>query len=107
MRERERTESAARCCATVSGMSASPLLTAAHRLTSIAFPAISTAIYRFPADRAAQVAVGTVAGEIANAPGAMTRVVFCCFSPDAAECHKTAFAELGLGKRWSLPHQSR
>src|SRR3954468_15115266 len=29
-------------------------LAAAHRLTSIAFPAISTGIYRFPADRAAQ-----------------------------------------------------
>ena len=68
----------------------------AHRLTSIAFPAISTGIYRFPADRAAQIAVGTVAAEIANAPGVMTRVVFCCFSPDAAEHHKTAFAELGL-----------
>ena len=71
-------------------------LAAAHRLTSIAFPAISTGIYRFPADRAAQIAVGTIAAEIANAPGVMTRVVFCCFSPDAAEHHKTAFAELGL-----------
>ena len=71
-------------------------LAAAHRLASIAFPAISTGIYRFPADRAAQIAVGTVASEIANAPGVMTRVVFCCFSPDAAEHHKTAFAELGL-----------
>src|SRR5215470_1681622 len=37
------------------------LLAAEHELTSIAFPAISTGIYHFPADRAARVAVGTVA----------------------------------------------
>jgi O-acetyl-ADP-ribose deacetylase len=71
-------------------------LAATHRLESIAFPAISTGIYRFPAERAARIAVGTVAAEIANAPRGITRAVFCCFSPDAAEYHKTAFAELGL-----------
>ena len=71
-------------------------LAAAHRLESIAFPAISTGIYRFPAERAARIAVGTVAAEIANAPRGLTQVVFCCFSPEAAEHHKTAFAELGL-----------
>jgi O-acetyl-ADP-ribose deacetylase (regulator of RNase III) len=71
-------------------------LAAAHQLASIAFPAISTGIYRFPADRAAQIAVGTVASELANAPGSVARVVFCCFSPEAADHHKSAFAELGL-----------
>src|SRR5499427_10006681 len=35
-------------------------LAAEHGLGSIAFPAISTGIYRFPADRAARIAVGTV-----------------------------------------------
>ncbi len=71
-------------------------LAATHRLASIAFPAISTGIYRFPAERAARIAVGTVAAEIANASRGVTHVVFCCFSPDAAEHHKTAFADLGL-----------
>src|SRR4051794_32475943 len=50
----------------------------AHGLASIAFPAISTGVYRFPADLAARIAVGTVASEIAAAPGTLTRVVFCC-----------------------------
>src|ERR1700729_823980 len=36
---------------------AAPDLAAPHRLASIAFPAISTGIYRFPADRAARVGV--------------------------------------------------
>lgn len=71
-------------------------LATAHGLSSIAFPAISTGIYRFPADRAARIAVGTVASEVASAPRGITRVIFCCFSPDSAEHHKDAFAELGL-----------
>jgi O-acetyl-ADP-ribose deacetylase (regulator of RNase III) len=67
-----------------------------HRLLSIAFPAISTGIYRFPADRAARIAVGTVAAEIAASTRTIERVVFCCFGSDAADHHGAAFAELGL-----------
>src|SRR6266705_1495686 len=60
-------------------------LAAAQRLSSIAFPAISTGVYRFPPERAARIAVGTVVAEIANDPRGIKRVVFCCFSPDSAE----------------------
>lgn len=71
-------------------------LAAAHRLTSIAFPAISTGIYRFPADLAARIAVGTVSSEIAAQPRGIKHVTFCCFSEESAEHHKSAFADLGL-----------
>jgi O-acetyl-ADP-ribose deacetylase (regulator of RNase III) len=71
-------------------------LAAAHKLTSIAFPAISTGVYHFPADLAARIAVGTVASEIAAHPRGIERVVFCCFSAESAEHHKEAFADLGL-----------
>lgn len=71
-------------------------LAAAHGLSSIAYPAISTGIYHFPADRAARIAVGTVASEVASNPRGLGRVIFCCFSPDSAERHKEAFGELGL-----------
>jgi O-acetyl-ADP-ribose deacetylase (regulator of RNase III) len=71
-------------------------LAAAHRLTSIAFPAISTGVYGFPPDLAARAAVGTVAAELAAASRNIERVVFCCFAQDAADHHMTAFAELGL-----------
>jgi O-acetyl-ADP-ribose deacetylase (regulator of RNase III) len=71
-------------------------LAADHALTSIAYPAISTGIYRFPADLAARIAVGTVAAEIAAHPRGIARVVFCCFVPESAEHHKEAFADLGL-----------
>ena len=73
------------------------VLAAERSASSIAFPAISTGVYRFPPERAARIAVGTVAAEIAHAPRGITRVVFCCFSPDSAEHHTQAFAELGLG----------
>jgi len=71
-------------------------LAAERKLTSIAFPAISTGIYRFPPDRAARIAVGTIVAEIANAPEELERIVFCCFSQDSAEHHGAAFADLGL-----------
>ena len=71
-------------------------LAAGHRLGSLGFPAISTGIYGFPPDRAARIAVGTVASELAAAPRGITRVMFCCFAQSAADHHITAFAELGL-----------
>ena len=73
-------------------------LAAEHGLASIAFPAISTGVYRFPPDRAARIAVGTVAADVANAARGIARVVFCCFSPDSAERHHEAFVELGLAR---------
>jgi O-acetyl-ADP-ribose deacetylase (regulator of RNase III) len=50
-------------------------LAAAHRLASIAFPAISTGVYAFPADRAARIAVSTVAAELGAAERGITHVV--------------------------------
>jgi O-acetyl-ADP-ribose deacetylase len=64
-----------------------------HDLASVAFPAISTGIYRFPADRAAGIAVRTVAEALPSAPS-LTRVIFCCFSVDSARLHEQAMASL-------------
>ena len=72
-------------------------LAQANGLTSIAFPSISTGVYRFPADRAARIAVETVVEALKTTPG-VTRVIFCCFSNEAATHHKNAFAGIGLGK---------
>ncbi|HEY7229571.1 MAG TPA: O-acetyl-ADP-ribose deacetylase [Pseudolabrys sp.] len=71
-------------------------LAASNRLTSIAYPAISTGVYRFPPDLAARIAVGTVASEVAARPRGIARVTFCCFAAESSEHHKNAFAELGL-----------
>jgi O-acetyl-ADP-ribose deacetylase (regulator of RNase III) len=56
-------------------------LAAAHRLASIAFPAISTGVYAFPADLAARIAIGTVTAELGASDRGISHVVFCCFCP--------------------------
>ena len=55
-------------------------LAAAHLLESIAFPCISTGVYGYPREQAAQVAVATVRTTLAllDTPA---EVIFCCFSP--------------------------
>jgi len=55
-------------------------LAAAQGASTIAFPSISTGIYGYPVERAAEVAVQTVrtaAQELAT----IDEVLFCCFSP--------------------------
>jgi O-acetyl-ADP-ribose deacetylase (regulator of RNase III) len=63
-----------------------------HVLTSIAFPAISTGVYRFPADRAAEIAVASTIEALADAP-TVDRVIFCCFSNDSARLHEQAMTQ--------------
>jgi O-acetyl-ADP-ribose deacetylase (regulator of RNase III) len=65
-----------------------------YRLGSIVFPAISTGIYGFPADRAARIAVGTVVSEMSADPGLLRHVIFCCFAEKSAQLHIKAFASL-------------
>lgn len=47
-------------------------------VTSIAFPAISCGIYRFPPDEAVKIAVQTVIDTLPKSPE-LTRVIFACF----------------------------
>jgi O-acetyl-ADP-ribose deacetylase (regulator of RNase III) len=65
-----------------------------HELVSVAFPAISTGIYRFPANRAAEIAVATAVAALDVAPS-LTTVTFCCFSSDSARLHEAALAGFG------------
>jgi O-acetyl-ADP-ribose deacetylase len=66
----------------------------ANNLASVAFPAISTGVYRFPAERAAGIAVATTVDALQAAP-AVTSVIFCCFSRDSAAPHDSAMTAFG------------
>src|SRR5262249_57320403 len=72
-------------------------LAAEHGLASIAFPAISTGIYGFPADRAARIAVASVIADVSAIARSPARVIFCCFSDASARHHVEAMGERGLG----------
>ena len=61
---------------------------------SIAFPAISTGVYRFPVTRAASIAVATVADALGRAPS-IELVVFACFGEESLLAHEAALDRLG------------
>jgi O-acetyl-ADP-ribose deacetylase (regulator of RNase III) len=64
-------------------------LAVANGVRSIAFPAISTGIYRFPLARATDIAVGAVREFLAGAP-AIERVLFVCFNEATAAEYRRA-----------------
>jgi len=68
---------------------ASMALAQAQGLESIAFPAISTGIYGFPADRAAAIAVDAVFAAVSD-DQPVQQVIFCCFSAESARLHAAA-----------------
>ena len=61
-----------------------------HEVRTIAFPAISTGVYGYPAELAAEVAARTVASEIAAAPDAFDEILFACFSPASRDVYAQA-----------------
>jgi O-acetyl-ADP-ribose deacetylase len=65
----------------------------AHEIVSVAFPAISTGVYCFPADRAARIAVATTAASLAAAP--LINRVILLFSDESARLHIAMLDEFG------------
>ena len=63
---------------------------AEHGLRRLAFPAISTGVFGFPAERAARIAVGTVRQAVTSER--FDEVIFCCFSEPSARLHAEALA---------------
>jgi O-acetyl-ADP-ribose deacetylase (regulator of RNase III) len=61
-------------------------LATAHDVKTIAFPAISTGVYGFPHQRAAEIAVKTVKEWADECE--VERVIFCCFSRQTAEIYR-------------------
>lgn len=58
-----------------------------HGVHTIAFPNISTGIYRFPKQRAAEIAMATVR-EFLGANSGIEKVIFVCFDAENLEIYK-------------------
>ncbi len=57
-------------------------------LRSVAFPNISTGVYRFPKPQAAQIAVSTVQNFVAANPEAFTEIIFICYDEENYSLYK-------------------
>jgi O-acetyl-ADP-ribose deacetylase len=57
------------------------ILAASNSVQSIAFPNISTGIFKFPKKRAAEIAIKAVK-DFLNNDGTINKVIFCCFDEE-------------------------
>ena len=64
-----------------------------HEIRTIAFPSISTGVYRFPMDRAVRIA-GTVARQVLDGNPALEKVMLVCFGQSALDIHLQVVREL-------------
>ena len=62
------------------------------KLSSIAFPCISTGVYGYPLEKAAKVAIYTVQETLQEFSG-IKKVIFCCFSPIDLQIYKNILSE--------------
>jgi O-acetyl-ADP-ribose deacetylase (regulator of RNase III) len=63
------------------------LLAEEAKLESIAFPNISTGVYGYPKEKAAQIAVAAVRETLKETPG-IKRVIFVCFDDENYSLYK-------------------
>ncbi|HMV04179.1 MAG TPA: O-acetyl-ADP-ribose deacetylase [Accumulibacter sp.] len=67
-------------------------LAAAHSLSTIAFPSISTGIFGYPVESAAALAVATVRAAAPACP-TLREVIFCCFSASDLRVYQSLLGE--------------
>lgn len=65
-----------------------------HDCKSVAFPSISTGIYRFPIEAAAPIAVGTCAEFLRAGPAKLERVTFSLFDEETLQAFAQALEDL-------------
>jgi len=64
-------------------------------LTSIAFPSISTGVYRFPIERACHIAL-TETLRFLEQGTSLEKVIFTCFSDQDLQCYRETYRRLSL-----------
>ncbi|HCF27030.1 MAG TPA: RNase III inhibitor, partial [Cyanobacteria bacterium UBA11049] len=64
-----------------------------YQIETIAFPAISTGVYGFPLERAAQIATAEIQAFI-QSNNSLQQVILVCFSPTAYDCFLKAVKQM-------------
>ncbi|MBX7137649.1 MAG: O-acetyl-ADP-ribose deacetylase [Oligoflexia bacterium] len=62
-------------------------LATAHEVRSIAFPCISTGVYRFPKALAAETALAAIRSYVEDQPSGLQRIVLCCFEQESFDLY--------------------
>ena len=68
-----------------------------HGIRRIAFPSISTGVYRFPVDQAARIAIATVEAVLKEHPDAFDLIEWALFNDEAMDAFEAAYAERSSG----------
>ena len=69
-----------------------------HKIRSVAFPSISTGVYRFPVEKAAEIAVRTVDRFVGEHPGALNLIEWVLFDEKTYHAYKEALDRLEVSK---------
>ncbi len=69
-------------------------LAADNRLTSVAFPSISTGAYGYPVEKASRVALGTVISFLRGSTASIKEVVFVLFDSPTFDAYSAALSEI-------------
>ncbi|MFO8143767.1 MAG: O-acetyl-ADP-ribose deacetylase [Dehalococcoidales bacterium] len=67
-----------------------------RKLKSISFPSISTGVYGYPVDRAARVAISTVARFLQTKTTALTEIIFVLFDERTFNAYSEALNEIAV-----------
>ena len=64
-----------------------------NKVKTIAFPNISTGVYGFPKDKAAEVALETVMDHVIQYPE-LEEIIFCCFDEENYSIYRELYSEI-------------
>ena len=73
-------------------------LAARHGIKTIAFPCISTGVYRFPKDKACRIALSTAAGFLRE-DSSVEKAIFVCFSRPDYDGYRSAMRDMAIPAR--------
>ena len=73
-------------------------LAVANAVATLAFPSISTGVYGYPVERAAEIAVASVHAALSEDVGSLEEIVFCCFSAHDLQVYERLLSSMHCEK---------